>query len=465
MNFVFIYTDDQRYDGMSVVQKDLGEKGRFPWISTPNMDRLAQEGVRFRNAFVVNSLCSPSRASFLTGTYGYRNGIVNNHTEFPLDSVTYATLLHQAGYTTGYIGKWHMGKQVERPGFDYYASYIGQGHYMDMPFSINGTITPTQGWVDDISTGYAIQFLRDNKDKPFELSVGFKSPHGPPTPPPRFTDFFSSKEKSRTVPSLGLPPVFFPDAQIKPTPPGGWISRPIDAQYFSTVHAVDEDLGKILDELDKLGLAENTMVIYTSDNGLFRGEHQLDDKRAAYEESMRVPMLVRYPKLGIKGKLVDQDVLYIDIAETMLDYAGVKIPAEMQGRSWRPLLEGQAPDWRRAFFYSYYVESEYPRLPTMMAVRNGSAKLTKYSGHDEWTELFDLKNDPNEVKNLIHDPESAGLLRRMEALYDQEAKAIAYEIPSFVDNPAASKKSTPDGKKKKAKPSAAPAAKPSDEGE
>ncbi len=182
-NFLFIYTDDQRWDALSVVQREQGEKGRFPWLHTPHMDRVAAEGVRFRNAFVVNSLCAPSRASFLTGVYGYRNGIVNNHTPFPVENVTYASLLKQAGYVTGYVGKFHMDNQRgQRPGFDFSASFIGQGRYFDCPIEVNGQETPSKGWVDDVSTDYALSFLRTNREKPFALAVGFKATHGPFAP-------------------------------------------------------------------------------------------------------------------------------------------------------------------------------------------------------------------------------------------------------------------------------------------
>src|SRR5262245_25683059 len=182
-NFVFIYTDDQRWDAMSVVQREQGAKGRFPWLKTPNMDRLAAEGVRFRNAFVVNALCAPSRASLITGCYGHVNGVVNNHTPFPVTNVTCATELRKAGYTSAYIGKWHMGNQSgKRPSFDYSASFIGQGKYVDCPVEVNGKSTPTKGWIDDVSTDYAVNFIREHKDKPFLMFLGFKTCHGPFSP-------------------------------------------------------------------------------------------------------------------------------------------------------------------------------------------------------------------------------------------------------------------------------------------
>ena len=197
---------------MGVVQREQGERARFPWLKTPNMDRLASEGVRFRNAFVVNSLCAPSRASFLTGRYGHFNGVVNNHTPFPADNVTHARLLQQAGYRTAYVGKWHMGSQHgQRPGFDYSASFIGQGRYVDCPFEINGKETPTKGWVDDVSTDFAIQFIREQKDQPFLLAVGFKSAHGPFDPPDRLKDAYAG-EVARPVPNLNEPAIYIAPA-------------------------------------------------------------------------------------------------------------------------------------------------------------------------------------------------------------------------------------------------------------
>src|SRR5262245_61558964 len=191
-NFLFVYTDDQRWDALGVVQREMGERGRYPWFQTPHMDRLAAEGVRFRNAFVTLSLCAPSRAAFLTGRYNHANGVANNHTPFPENNVTHASLLRAAGYKTAYIGKWHMGGQRgQRPGFDFSAALIGQGRYLDCPVEINGVSTPTKGFVDDNSTDYAISFMKEHKDKPFLVVVGFKACHGPTVPPERAKERFA----------------------------------------------------------------------------------------------------------------------------------------------------------------------------------------------------------------------------------------------------------------------------------
>jgi arylsulfatase A-like enzyme len=430
-NFLFVYTDDQRWDAMSVVQKEHGDKGRFPWIKTPNMDRLAAEGVRFRNMFVVNSLCAPSRASFLTGCYGHVNGIVNNHTPFNEKNVTHATLLKAAGYTTAYVGKWHMDSQKgQRPGFDFSASFIGQGQYNDCPIEVNGKSEPTKGWVDDVTTDFAIRFIRDNKDKPFSVVVGFKACHGPFTPPERHKNTYEG-EMARAVPNLGVSAIYR-DGGAKPQPAD---KVPTNLNYFRCITAADDNLGRLLKTLDDLKLTDSTVVIFSSDNGYYLGEHGLGDKRSAYEESMRIPLIVRYPKLGAKGKTVDQMVLNVDLAPTLLDFAGAPVPKEMHGRSWRPLLEDRATEWRKGFFYAYFYENGVNGTPFVTAVRTSSAKLIKYPGHDEWTELFNLSADPYEMKNLVKDKTAADLLKTMEAEYDRQAKAIDFRVPPFADDP------------------------------
>ncbi|MFM1767993.1 MAG: hypothetical protein RJA22_522 [Verrucomicrobiota bacterium] len=442
-NFLFLYTDDQRHDALSVVQREQGARGRFPWFRTPHMDRLAAEGVRFRNAFVVNALCAPSRAVFLTGRYNHHNGVASNFRPFPATNLTHATLLRAAGYTTAYIGKWHMDNQRERPGFDHHASYLGHARYTDPPFILDGRDTPTKGWIDDLSTDYAIQFLQrqQGSPKPWSLIVGFKAPHGPFDPPARARDRFAG-ERARTVPSLhGSTPYQRAADQARAAatpPPNPDDTVPINLNYFRCVSAIDDCLGRLLDALDTLGFASNTVVIYTSDNGFYLGEHGLGDKRSAYDESLRIPFLVRYPALGpaARGRVVDDMVLNLDLAQTLLDFAGVPAPAAMQGRSWRPLLTGPAPGWRQAWFYEYFAERQKgARIPDITAVRTASAKLIRYPGHEDWTELFDLAADPYELRNLHRDPARAGLRRELEALHEQLAREVGYRVPDYTDRP------------------------------
>ena len=434
-NFLFVYTDDQRWDAMGVVQREQGEHARFPWLQTPNMDRLAAGGVRFRNAFVTCALCAPSRAAFLTGRYNHLNGVSNNHTPFPTDAVTHATQLRAAGYRTAYIGKWHMGKQRgQRPGFDYSASFIGHGRYNDCPVEVNGVPTPTQGWLDDVSTDFAIDWMKQNRNQPFAMVVGFKSPHTPrggTNLPVRLRNLYAG-ETSHPAPNFGVPPIY-----RAPLPPGtkdaqGLSDNAIHLDYMRHVTGADQNLGRLLDTLDELGLAEDTVVVYASDNGYFLGEHCLGDKRLIYEESLRVPMLVRYPRLFGKGQIVDEMVLNIDLAPTLLDLAGVPTPQEMQGASWKALAAGQKPaHWRQSFLAEYFYEHD-AGVPTLFGVRTTTAKLVKYPGHAEWTELFDLVTDPYEVKNLAADPAAQA---RLSAELDAQMKTMNYAVPPDVDQP------------------------------
>lgn len=445
-NFIFLLTDDQRWDGMSVVQREQGEQARFPWLQTPNMDRLAVDGVRFRNAFVTLSLCSPSRAAFLTGQYNHINGVVNNRMAFPANNVTYAALMRDAGYDTGFFGKFHHGTQSgPRPGFDYNASFIGQGAYFDCPFEVNGKMEATKGWVDDVTIDYAINYLRQPRQKPFSMFIGFKTPHEPTLPPERAAKRFAGRG-ARVVPNLTTPAIyrFSPQDKARKESAENAIRQNGDVKiglnYFRCLSALDEAVGRLLDTLDELKLSENTVVVFTSDNGNFQGEHCLGDKRAAYEESLRIPMLVRYPKLFPKGKVVDGMVLNIDLAPTFLDLAGISIPQQMQGRSWVPLVNGNDHGWRTSFLAQYFLEKEYPNTPTFVALRTENGKLVQYPGREEWTELFGLKEDPYEIRNLAPDPGQSNLRAEMAAELERLSKEFQYGVPATADqskfNPA-----------------------------
>ena len=447
-NFVYVFTDDQRWDALGVVQKEQGEKGRFPWLKTPNLDRLAAEGVRFRNAFVVNSLCAPSRASLVTGQYGHVNGVTNNHTPHPEGNLSVAALLRPAGYVSGYFGKWHHGNQSgKRPGFDTSASFVGQGVYFDCPIEVDGVKTPSQGFVDDVTTEYASNFIKANKDKPFLMILGLKTCHGPFTPPPRNAKDYEGA-LARTTPNYGLPAIY------AKTGPNGAKGKATDAKevptnlgMFRGINSVDDNVGKLLRLLDELKLADDTVFVFSSDNGYYLGEHNLGDKRTAYDESLRIPMLLRYPRAAKAGRTEDRMVLNIDPAATFLDLAGLPVPAAMHGRSWKPLIEGKTEAaWRDSYFYCYFYEKGF-NAPLTTAVRTSEAKLIKYPGHDEWTEVFDLKADPYEIKNLAQDPAYADLRKKLEAEYDRQAKAVDFRIPEYADKPAADGQ---EGAKKKA---------------
>ncbi len=436
-NFLFIISDDHRWDAMGVVQREQGERARYPWFKSPNMDRLAAGGVRFRNAFVTLSLCSPSRAAFLTGRYNHANGIIDNHTPLAEDAVTHASLLRAAGYRTAYFGKWHMGEQRgQRPGFDHSASFVGQGVYQNCAFEINGVKTATTGWVDDVSTDFAIDWMKQNRELPFSMIVGIKSPHnkrGGDHLPERLRGLYAG-ETSRPTPNTGVPPIY-----RKPDPATGQFDQgladnAIHLDYLRHVKGADENLGRLLDALDALQLTADTVVVYSSDNGFFLGEHCLGDKRLLYEESIRVPMLARYPRGFPQGKVVDEMVLNIDLAPTFLDLAGVPVPPATQGASWKDLAADKQPEkWRASFLAQYY--RELGDGPTCVGVRTVNAKLIKYPGHPEWTEAFDLTSDPYEIKNLAGDP---AFTAPLEAALDAHLKSLAYTAaPKARKNPPA----------------------------
>jgi arylsulfatase A-like enzyme len=424
-NFIFVVTDDQRWDALGVVQREQGPAARFPWLQTPNMDRLAREGMRFRNAFVVSSLCSPSRACFLTGQYNHLNGVAKNSSPLPTGSITWATELQHAGYQTGYVGKWHMGTQQDRPGFDFVASYMAHGRYEDAPFLVNGKSVKTHGWIDDVATDYAIEFVRSQRDNPFGLVVGYKAPHEPRTPPSRAKSLYAHETVRPIDSQSSLPP-------FRSAPKSGLDEEQI-REYFRCITSADENLGRLLAVLDELKLTDRTVVVFCGDNGFYLGEHGLDDKRSAYEESIRIPLLVRYPKLITGGAVNDAMVLNIDLAPTFLDLAGIAIPPSMQGKSWRPLWDGTEDTRRSAFLYEYFTEAAYPNEPAVLAVRTEKAKLIRYPGHEGWQELFDLSTDPHEIHNLAGDPKSREFLKVISAELDRQVRLTDYRVPDFAD--------------------------------
>lgn len=445
-NIIFIYTDDQRYDALSVVQQEQGEKARFPWFSTPNLDRLANEGVRFRNAFVINSLCSPSRSTLLNGRYNHLNGIANNHTGLSDTTLTYATELKKAGYSTAFFGKWHMGNETgKRPGFDYSASFVGQGKYFDCPIEINGVAKPSQGWVDDVSTTNAINYIRENKDKRLLVTIAFKSGHGPFQPPKRHEETYAKVKltepvnESASFPYKGEIETGRPananqrNAQVQPTG-GTWTENNEQKirNYFGALKGIDENVGRILRTLDSLKLDQNTVIIFSSDNGFFFGEHGLGDKRAAYEESIRIPLLVRYPARFPKGKKIDKIVLNLDSAPSLLDLAGVAAPKSFQGKSWVPLVEDKAKDWRTSFLYEYFYERN-SATPTIKAIRTENSKLILYPGEEGWSELYDLSKDPIETKNLYNTKEGQKLKSKLQEELKLQEQAVGYVNPSYAD--------------------------------
>jgi arylsulfatase A-like enzyme len=272
--------------------------------------------------------------------------------------------------------------------------------------------------------------------------LGFKSPHDPRTPPDWAKNLFPNAE-ARVVPNLTVRPPFLPPlTNGQKRVPKIKLDKSM-VNHFRCIAAADAEVGRLLKALDELGLSDNTMIVFVGDNGYYQNEHELWDKRTAYEESLRIPLLVRYPKLKARGAVRDEMVLNIDLPSTLLDYAGVTIPKQMQGLSWRPLLDKaaqkgvmpQESQWRHAFFYEYFFENPYNFAPTTLAVRTETAKLIKYPGHDDWTELFDLQADPYETRNLWSEPANIQLRERILADFDHQAKAVAFKLPTNFSKP------------------------------
>jgi N-acetylglucosamine-6-sulfatase len=410
-NVVLIISDDHRHDALGVVQREMGDRANYPFFETPSLDRLASGGVRFRNAFVTHSLCSPSRATMLTGRHSNQHGITHNAQPFT-STETWPALLGKNGWATGYFGKWHMGTQRERPGFEEVATFLDQGIYENCPFVVDGKDTPTKGWVDDVTTDYAIDFIKEHKDTSFAMVVGYKTPHDKRTPPPRLAEKWQDHEFPE--------PESFGDVAPwrKDNPPGTWNPKnPDRLAYFQTLAGMDENIGRLLDTLDAEGLADDTLVIYLGDNGYYLGEHGLGDKRTAYEESIRIPMILRYPRRIPDPQVRDELVLNLDLAATILDFCGLEPAWPQSGQSMAPLLAaeaGKAP-WRGSFLYQNYEDPAYPKVTfDLFAVRDRTNKYVEVPQHPEWNQLFDLEKDPKEMRNIVADPAHKDLLVKMQ---------------------------------------------------
>ncbi|WGH74975.1 sulfatase [Tenacibaculum tangerinum] len=423
-NFLFVLVDDQPFDA-------LESSGRYPFLKTPNMQRLQDEGAIFENFYVTQSICSPSRASFLTGTYPHIHGVNQNNKHVDPDWETYQPYnahLQKAGYQTAHVGKIHMAhyrnEKHIRPGFDYWYSFIGQGDYFDPKVNDNGKEYQEKGYITDILTDKAVNWLKEKRDanKPFSLNLWHKAVHENHSPAPRHNKIF--KEDSLPTPPYdthlenfaGKPEwqrikawdskwkeyVHSDTLAPKPWPIKGYKFKSL----LETLLAVDESLGKVLQTLEEIGELENTVIIYSSDNGYFMGEHGYWDKRIAYENSMKIPMLIRYPKKIKSGTVINQYALNIDLAPTILELAGVEKPNYMQGESMVNILDEskEHEDWRKSFMFEYYVDDAYPYAgPNMLALRAGKYKLVDAFLENDIDELYDLEKDPGEMHNLIND--------------------------------------------------------------
>ena len=438
-NILFVLTDDHRYDALGFMKtQSFGD--------TPTLDRLAREGVHFRNAFVTTALCSPSRASILTGLYAHQHRVVDNNHPIPPGLVFYPQYLQRAGYETAFIGKWHMGVETDRPqpGFDHWVSFKGQGSYLpeENGLNINGHKVPQKGYITDELTDYALDWIgtRDGK-RPWMMHLAHKAVHSEFIPAERHKGRYE-KEVFR-----------YPDT-MKPGVAGRpmWVENQRNSwhgvdypyhgkldvgdyykRYMETLLAVDEGLAKVIDLLARRGELDDTLIVYMGDNGFMFGEHGLIDKRAAYEESMRVPLLARCPSLFEPGT-IEQVVANIDIAPTMLACAGLEAPAGMAGSDMLPLIAGKSVPWRKDLLYEYYWERNFPQTPTVHALREDRYKYVHFHGIWDLDEVYDLAIDPHESDNLLARPGHEALAERMSSkLFELLETTGGMQIPLSAD--------------------------------
>src|SRR5687767_3501640 len=439
-NIVFILVDDLRWD-------DIGVAGH-PFVKTPNIDRLGNEGAFFRNAFITDPLCSPSRASFLTGQYPHTHGITDNVNRSAASHqlITFPFLLRQSGYTTAFIGKWHMGNDdSRRPGFDRWVSFKGQGSYLNPEINDDGKDVKPNGYITDLLTGYAIEFIKRRHDKPFLVYLAHKAIHPEVMqhddgsvnlahaeqfiPAQRHRNLFIG-EKIPRRPNAGRPPTGKRalERKIGDLPPLSANTATSDEAVLGRLRslmAVEEGVGEILNALKETAQLDNTVIVFTSDNGYFYGEHGLSvERRLAYEESIRMPLLIRYPKAVKSGVVRDEFALNIDLAPTLLELAGVSASIRMEGRSLVPLLKGAKTEWRKSFLVEYYSDKVFPRVHQMgyKAVRNERWKYIHYFELEGMDELYDLKADPYEIKNIIRQPSAAKIVEAMKQEMDRLLK-------------------------------------------
>lgn len=405
-NIVFILVDDQRYDALGMLN---------PFFETPHLDALAENGVFFENAFVTTSLCSPSRASILSGQWAHRHGVLDNNTRLDENIPTFPKALQRAGYRTGFVGKWHMGGSSDdpRPGFDHWVSFRRQGVYYNPRLNINGEHVRHEGYTTDLLTDYAEEFIEQNADEPFMLYLSHKAVHANFEPPERYRGAYAG----RAYPF----PETMADSEETYDGKPDWVRKQrntwhgvdglynnsidLDAftlRYAETLKAVDDSVGRVVAKLRAEGLLESTLLVVTSDNGFQFGEHGLIDKRTMYEASIKVPLIVHCPELFQGGQRRDQLVLNTDFHPTFLDLASLRIPDTVQGESFWPILTQNA-DGREAFVYTYFWENMFPQTPTTIGVRTKRYKLITYPGLYSPYELYDLERDPQEQNNLISD--------------------------------------------------------------
>ena len=437
-NVVFILSDDHRYDAMGFMG--------HPFLDTPHMDSLAANGVHLKNAMVTTSLCSPSRASILTGLYTTKHRVIDNNRLVPEGTVFFPQYLQEAGYETAYIGKWHMGGATDapRPGFDRWVSFRGQGSYLPTRAGLNvdGKKVPQKGYITDELTDYAVEWLKSRTgDKPFFLYLSHKGVHANFTPAARHEGRYDDLEitppasQANTDANYAGKPRWLKDQR------NSW--HGVDFPYHSDLDiagyyknyceallSVDDSIGTVLQALKELGVYDSTLVIYMGDNGFMFGEHGLIDKRVAYETSIRVPMLMQCPELFQGGTVVEEVVANIDIAPTVFEAAGLVTPDYMDGLSFLQVAQKKNVPWRDYFLYVYFWEKNFPQSPTVFALRGAKYKYITYYGLWDSDELYDLEADPGETTNLIASEAHQQTVREMEhELYAQLDRVGGMQIP------------------------------------
>ncbi len=426
-NVVFVLVDDLRFDSMGFLTNGL---------KTPNIDFLAKNGVYFPNAVVTSSLCSPSRATILTGQTARNHGVIDNNNSSEEGLIFFPQYLQKAGYQTGFFGKWHMGSDTDAPraGFDRWVSFKGQGTYFPteqfspaqiaagqrQTLNVDGTAVKRTGYITDELTDYAMDWLERGRDKskPFFLYLSHKAVHSDAKPPERYKNQYADLDIKLPASMANTPennrgkPVWVQNQR------NSWhgadfpyhTDRDLREQVrdiYRTLTPVDDSLGRIMTYLRRNKLEKDTMIVFYSDNGFMFGDHGLIDKRNAYEPSVRVPMVVYAPGLTPKGVRNEAVVRNLDLAPTFLDLANIVEPAQMEGKSFLPMMNGQvaAKDWQPGdFVYEYYWEWTFPQTPTTFAIERNRMKYIQYHGIWDIEELYDLSKDPNEMVNLIYDP-------------------------------------------------------------
>jgi N-acetylglucosamine-6-sulfatase len=452
-NVIFILSDDHRYDFMGFLNKPK-------FLETPNMDRLAREGAYIKNATVSTALCSPSRASILTGQYAHKHGVVDNNTRVPEGTRFFPQDLQKAGWQTAFMGKWHMGHASDepRPGFDRWISFRGQGVYFNPTFNIDGERVKREGYVSDLLTDYALDWIKNDcdRDKPFMLYLSHKAVHAMFEPAKRHLGKYENVK-------LEYPKsMAYTEENYKGKP--NWVKEQRNSwhgvdymyhgqmdfdtfyrRYCETLLSVDDSIGRVIKYLEDNNLAEDTLVMYMGDNGFVFGEHGLIDKRHMYEESMRVPFLAWCPGMIKSGMVIEELIQNIDIAPTILDVAGLETPGRMDGKSFLPILQGKKIPWRDSAFYEYYWERNFPQTPTTHGVRTDRYKYIHYHGIWDIDELYDLKEDPEEMHNLIDSPEHQKLVKQLNnRMFEWLEKTDGMLIPLRRDTGGRQDKRNPD---------------------